>query len=122
MKWGLHKAVDELNKHLQDERDHSPQCVVCAELLFDSENEIIRYTDYLEFQRQVIDCNTKNKTQRDIFYAYPYQSNPIVCHHISYADDICVPVCHRCHGKIHGRADKELEDLQPDMRKPLHCR
>lgn len=34
MKWGLYKAVDELNKHLQEERECSPQCVVCGESLY----------------------------------------------------------------------------------------
>jgi len=122
MKWSLHKTLEQLNKHLIEERDRSPLCVVCSEPLFNSEQEILDYLDYLEFEKQVIDYSTKNNACRDIYYVYPYSSNPIVRHHISYADDICVPVCHVCHGKIHGRAHKELEDLQPDMKKPCNDR
>ena len=120
--WNIHEAIDNLNNHLLKERDNSLQCIICGDYLFDSENEIIRYTDYLEFQKQVISWNTKNQVRRDIFYVYPYQSNPPVYHHISYKDDICVPVCHSCHGKIHGNKNKEFDDLQPDMKKPLTYR
>lgn len=122
IRWTTQKALDKLNEHLLDCRECSPQCVVCNEFLFDSEKEIIKYTDYLEYERQVIDLDMKYKVRTDIFYAYPYQSNPIICHHISYADNICVPVCHNCHGKIHGKAHQELKDLQPDMKKPLGYR
>lgn len=122
MIWTVNRAVEELNKHLLSERENSLQCVVCGEYLFDSENEIIRFTDYLEYQKQVIDLNIKDKVRTNIFYAYHFYSNPPVYHHISYKDDICIPVCSNCHGKIHGNKNHEFDELQPDMKKPCSCR
>lgn len=100
-----------------ERRKEAPNCKICGVKLF---NGLKCLDEYL-----YVENNFGRMSKEDIVYyydalneQYPYRKDDhnLALHHISYNDDEVIPVCYRCHYKIH---NGECPEYLPRDTKPL---
>lgn len=100
-----------------EKRKEAPTCTVCGVKLF---NHLKCYEEYL-----YVNGNCGRMSNEEIWYyydllcdTYPYkkEDRTLALHHISYLEDVVIPVCYSCHYKIH---NGEYPKYLPKDTKPL---
>jgi len=118
--WDVDTACKKVLEHFIKERNKAVHCTICDKVLFSYQKTIIRYVYLLEVQHRKITWDMIPKIYNYMYENYPYRKDgDVYRHHISYKDDIQIPVCSTCHGKIHNIVgDPFWDKWKPIDKKP----
>ena len=118
--WDVETACKKVLDHYIKERNKAVHCTICDKVLFSYEKTIIGYLELLECKYQKITWDMKPKIYNYMHYNYPYREDKsVVRHHLSYKNDIQIPVCSACHNKIHTiKGDPMWDKWKPIDNKP----
>jgi len=108
---------EDIYKIILERRKEAPNCKICGVKLFNGLNCL---EDYLYVENN---CGRLSKEEVWYWYdvlneQYPYkkEDHNLALHHVSYNDNETIPVCYKCHYKIH---NGEYPKYLPRDTKPL---
>ena len=98
-------------QELADVIESLPECDVCGKKLIQSDSDVIIYRE------PMVSYSYARYTQQELTSAHERYGLPdvrrLARHHIDYTNDITIPVCYSCHGKITARKDESLSKYWP---------